>query len=184
MRTLDSYRANDVYQRIRHGFDLQTLLNQIKAGDLTSQLNLHPETQYRYELPYIRQLPRELISNNPYLDTLIYEKAALGLDVGERQWPEQNMSSPQIVYLRPFHAAEFVDHLIADAKPSMWTSVCQDDNLMRRLLQKQFLCEFNFMSAIQKDYFLEDMISRQGEFCSPLLVNAVMAYACVSQNLR
>lgn len=36
LQTMDSYRANDIYQRFRHGFDIHTLLTQIRAGDLTS----------------------------------------------------------------------------------------------------------------------------------------------------
>lgn len=178
---MDSYRANYLYQRLRHGFDIHTLLTQSRAGDLTSQLNLRPEMEYRYELPYIKRLPRELLSNNPYIDTTIYVAASLGLEDHERSLSKGVVSSPQVVYFRPFHAAQFVDHLIEDARPSLWTTVCQDDNFMRRLLRKHFLCEFYFMSAFQKDYFLEDMISQQGEFCLSLLVNALLAYACVSQ---
>lgn len=180
LRTLDSHRANDVYQRIRHGFDLHHLLTQIRAGDLTSQLSLRPQSQYRYELPHVKHMPQELLGDNSYLDTLIYETASLSLGGREARPPDQVGPLPQIVYLRPFHAARIVDRLIEDAKPSLWTTVCQDDGIMRRLLRNHFLCEFYFMSALQKDLFLEDMICQQGEFCSSLLVNAVLAYACVS----
>lgn len=40
-------------------------------------------------------------------------------------------------------------------------------------------CEYQFTSAFQKDYFLEDMASHRAEFCSSLLVNVILAYSCV-----
>jgi hypothetical protein len=81
--------------------------------------------------------------------------------------------------LRPFHAAHVVDPLLSDAKPSLWTAVCQDDLLMRELLAAWLQCEYFFTTPLQKDYFLQDMASHNQDFCSPLLVNAVLAYACV-----
>jgi hypothetical protein len=80
--------------------------------------------------------------------------------------------------LRPFHAAHVVDPLLSDAKPSLWTAVCQDDLLMRELLAAWLQCEYFFTTPLQKDYFLQDMASHNHDFCSPLLVNAVLAYAC------
>jgi hypothetical protein len=160
---------------------MEHLVTHIRSGDLEKQLNLRPEIKFRYELPYIKHIPPELLENNQYLDTLIHEPASLGLIDRASREKQPTVSLPQIVHLRPFHAARFVDPLIESAKPSLWTSVCQDDRIMRRLLRNHFLCEFYFMSALQKDLFLEDMTSQNDEFCSSLLVNAVLAYACVSQ---
>ncbi|KEQ68599.1 hypothetical protein M436DRAFT_58083, partial [Aureobasidium namibiae CBS 147.97] len=179
LRSSDACHANNVFQRIRSGHDLENILSFIESGDLRKQLDLQPETRFRYELPYVKHMPPELVINNQYLDTLLHDTASLRLTDSESREARPSMSLPQIVYLRPFHAAHVIDPLIESAKPSLWTSVCQDDDIMRRLLRNHFLCEFNFMSALQKDLFLENMNGQHGEFCSSLLVNAVLAYACV-----
>ncbi|KAI5362387.1 hypothetical protein Slin15195_G060400 [Septoria linicola] len=179
LSTVDAQQASLIYQRIRSGEDVQKILAHIRAGDLNSQLDLRPETQYRYKFPYDKSMPWELLARNPYLDSLIYETGSLGLDGHESQHMVSKTYLPRVAYLRPLHAAHFVDPLIDNAKPSTWTAVCDDDVLMRRLLRNLFMTEFYFMAALQKDYFLEDMISHQGGLCSSLLVNAVMAYACV-----
>lgn len=87
-----------------------------------------------------------------------------------------HLASP---YLMPFHASRVVEPLLTDAKPSLWTEVCKDDALMRDLLGVWFCCEYSFASIFQKDLFLEDMASQNEDFCSSLLVNAVLAYCSV-----
>lgn len=83
------------------------------------------------------------------------------------------------LYLKPYHAAELVEPLLSSVKPSLWTSVCSDDELMRRLLSVHFLYQYPTFTAFHKDYFLKDMAAHRQNFCSTLLVNAVLAYSCV-----
>ncbi|KXH40931.1 hypothetical protein CSIM01_08418 [Colletotrichum simmondsii] len=85
----------------------------------------------------------------------------------------------QSIYVRPFHAAQIVEPRLSDAKISWWTTVCADDPLMRDLLKVWFRCEFQFSAVFQKDLFLEDLVAQKQDFCSSLLVNIVLAYACV-----
>lgn len=142
-----------------------------------------PETQLRYVLPYRSEMPEELIMNNPYMESKIYEAASLytnpprytAFDFGDSMGSDEY----QNLYIKPFHSAEIIDPLLTNAKPSLWTAVCNDDVLMRDLLSVWFRCEHHFTSAFQKDYFLEDMAARRTDFCSPLLVNIVLAYSCV-----
>jgi hypothetical protein len=56
---------------------------------------------------------------------------------------------------------------------------------MRDLLAAYFTHEYHSWPVFQKDYFLEDMANaetdkRRTPCCSALLVNATLAYACVS----
>lgn len=83
------------------------------------------------------------------------------------------------LYVKPFHAAKVIDPLLTDAKPSHWTTVSDNDVLMRQILEDFFRCEYQFTAAFQKDLFLEDMASGRKDFCSSLLVNVTLAYACV-----
>lgn len=90
----------------------------------------------------------------------------------------QDQYGPQ--YLKPFHTAQLVEPRIDAAKPSLWTNVSTDGELMRTILRAYNLNELEFCTCFHKDYFLDGMISRNRRFCSPLLVNAVLAWRCVS----
>lgn len=190
---LPAAEAQTILARIRAGTPIETICNQVTAGDALIQLSVAPETQFRYNLPYRAEMPDEYIPDNPYLSSLLYEKASLY--AANANMTERLLSTPrdggfarsesahETAYLRPFHAAVVVDPLLDDAKLSRWTAVCKDDAFLRDLLGIWFRCEYSFTSAIQKDYFLDDMASMRTDFCSELLVNAVLAYCCVSTRL-
>lgn len=144
-----------------------------------------PETRLRYEFPYRSEMPKEFELNNPYLNSMLYETASL---YSQQQISETNLTGhlaslsseeQRSPYLKPFHAAQVFDPLLSDVKLSPWTSICDDDKLMRDLLSVLFRCEYHFTAAFHKDLFLEDMAARRKDFCSSLLVNVTLAYACV-----
>ncbi|OPB40292.1 Zn2Cys6 transcriptional regulator [Trichoderma guizhouense] len=166
-----------------------SLLNYLKTGNALLQMAVAPETRFRYELPYRTEMPEYYLGDNPYMDSMIYGAASLYSKDDERskiagrtatgRAGKRASKGYQDVYLKPFHAAEVIDPRLTDAKISSWTSVCKDDVLMRRLLSVFLRCEYHFTSAFQKDYFLDDLVANRKEFCSSLLVNIVLAYACV-----
>lgn len=190
LRNLPDQEAQYVLQSLRSGSGVNAILNQVKAGDLLLQLAVSPETRFRYEFPYRAEMPRDFVMDNPYLDSLIYEAASLYSPSSSQQpKPQESTSASRIpnmkpteyksLYLIPFHAARVIEPRLSNARPSLWTSICDDDVLMRDLLGAFFLCEYHSLAAFQKDYFLEDMISQEEAFCSPLLVNVTLAYSCV-----
>ncbi|KAL3601600.1 hypothetical protein FPOAC2_05869 [Fusarium poae] len=144
-----------------------------------------PETRYRYEFPYKAEMPRDFHIDNPYLSSLIYETASI---YSYRGGPELTTPSGIIdlaseeersLYLKPFHAAQVIEPLLKDVKISCWTNASKDDLLMRDLLRVMFRCEYQFTAAFHKDLFLQDLAAGRKDFCSSLLVNALLAYACV-----
>jgi hypothetical protein len=188
-------QAQDVLQRIRAGVPLETICNQVTAGDAMVQLAVAPESRFRYTLLYQTEMPAAFTRNNPYVETLLYESTSLfhsnspGATLGTASFGMPSGSSVEsrlsgvvhkTPYLMPFHAAMLIEPLLSDAKPSQWTMVCKDDMLLRDLLRVWLRCEYSFTSAFQKDHFLQDMVSSENDFCSELLVNAVLAYCCVS----
>ncbi|KAI3571860.1 hypothetical protein IWW34DRAFT_824616 [Fusarium oxysporum f. sp. albedinis] len=78
-------------------------------------------------------------------------------------------------YLRPVHAASIVDPRMDEIVPSKWTTVNADDDLMRTFIRAYFLYEYDWFTFFHKDYFLDDMLAGSSTFCSPLLVNAILA---------
>lgn len=194
MKNLPEQDAQEVLQRVRTGADPGGILQHVKAGGVLIQMAVRPETRLRYEFPYRPEIPAADIPNNPYLKSIIYEAASLYPTTQDGEYPRssgsESISTPganndsanyQSMYLKPFHAAEIVDARLENARCSLWTTVCSDDALMRDLLKVFFLCEYHYTAAFHKDYFLEDLVARRRDFCSPLLVNAVLAYACVRE---
>lgn len=150
-------------------------------------MRIVPESRYRYRFPYVDEMPASLLHpQNPYLDSLLYECTFRDrTPLASQAMASASSSTPggdehQGAYLKPFHAAEVVDPKLELIKPSGWTSVCSDDRSMRKLFNIYFLQEYHAAPFFHKDYFLEDMIAGRHGFCSSLLVNAILAMACVS----
>lgn len=200
MKSVSEQDARDILQRVRSGADVETLLSHVADGDLLLQLSVVPETRYRYDFPYISKMPASLLAgDNPYLHSFIYEAAAIYPSSKQPKILRESslqpntssrsntMTHPQeaeremyeTVYLKPFHAAKVVDPRLSHVNISSWTSVCDDDVLMRNLLGGWLHCEYHFTAAFQKDLFLEDMAAQREDFCSSLLVNIMLGYSCV-----
>ncbi|ODM18206.1 hypothetical protein SI65_06077 [Aspergillus cristatus] len=64
------------------------------------------------------------------------------------------------------------------AKP--WTTVTEDDDLVSHLISLYFTWDYPFYSFLDRDVFLRHMAmgNLDSEFCSPFLVNAILANAC------
>lgn len=194
---MPEHESLEVLRRIRSGADTNAVLNHVKDGNILLQLALVPESRFRYDFPYIAEMPAALVeSDSPYLHSPIYELTftrpslsqqsttskgiALQLRIDASPFVEKShVSEVDHLFLKPFHAAEIIDPRLNAVKPSLWTSVNTDDSLMRKLLGFYFLYEYSSFPSFHKDYFLEDMAAQRQTFCSSLLVNAVLAYACV-----
>lgn len=65
-----------------------------------------------------------------------------------------------------------------------WSQVTDDDQLVSHLISVYFTWHHIWFDWIDPEIFLEAMQSKKldSQFCSPLLVNAMLAEACVSDN--
>jgi hypothetical protein len=168
--------AAEVIRRIRSGAKAEALVHYVREGSQLLDLSLPPETRTRYEFPYLATIPAAL-KESIYFHSHIFD-AIQDLDqAGDT--PHPNMVARQSNYAKPLFAAEMADPLLSEAKPSLWTSVSSNDLLLRKLLEGYFMFEYPWEFIFHKDYFLEDMVSGGNRFCSPLLVNALLAKACV-----
>ncbi|ETN39142.1 uncharacterized protein HMPREF1541_05365 [Cyphellophora europaea CBS 101466] len=187
----------DILRSIKSGTSAEDICNHYQHANLQSQLALVPETRLRFEFPYLSTMPESLlVGDSPYLHSLLYEIAPV------YHPPTSVAPSPQLdsaslssrfqfsncsarteedrsLYLKPFHAARVIEPWLSDVDLSSWTTICNDNMLMRDLLRVFLRCEYQFSAAFRKDLFLEDMATRRDDFCSSLLVNAVLGYACV-----
>jgi hypothetical protein len=190
LKILSQDASQDVLRSIRSGMDAPTILKRFKTGNALLQLAVSPETRFRYTFPYKTDMGNAALASNPYLDSIVYEASGLFPPDQAFQNGESSESGKSVMasvsdkyrslYLKPFHAAEVIEPQLTSADISAWTTVCSDNTLMRDVLSKFLRCEYQYIAAFQKDLFLEDLALQRDEFCSSLLVNAVLGYACVS----
>jgi hypothetical protein len=174
-RTMEREEVMKILPRLQAGESVEIILNLIKAGDLVLQLRTVPESRLRYDLPYSKVMPGGLLSSSsPYFGSIIYQATWSGSDSGLTTSQQY-----QSRYLKPYHAATLFEPNLFNTKPSKWTNVSRDDELMRDLLAAYFSREHHLFPVFHKDYFLQDMATGQSDCCSSLLVNAILAYSFV-----
>ncbi len=63
-----------------------------------------------------------------------------------------------------------------------WSKVTKDDHLVSGLVSLYFTWDHPLMQVVDQEMFLHDMTAGDlsSEFCSPVLVNSILAVACVS----
>lgn len=171
--------ASDILARVRNGDSPEDVLRHIEKADLLLQLRLVPDVHHQYTFPYMRSIPTFLLrQGNPYLDSWLYKCSSFG---EHRSNVDKVPSKPSLDrYYMPYHAVEIIDPRLTNISAKKWTVVTGDDKLVRKLLQTFFLTEYSWYPTFHKDHFLEDMAHGRPRFCSSLLVNAILASACVS----
>lgn len=181
LRTCSDRDASHILQKMRAGVDADSLLRYIKEADLLLQVTLPLETRFRYDFPIVKTMPRSLEkSDNLYLTSWIFQSPFhnSAASTTNRLEPRQG-SLAGVPYQKPYRAARIVEPRLDNLPLWRWTLVTSDNTLMRNLLGDYFLHEYQWFPTFQKDYFLEDLASGRTRFCSELLVNAVLARACV-----
>ncbi|KAF1923885.1 uncharacterized protein M421DRAFT_404860 [Didymella exigua CBS 183.55] len=172
MKSSSDNDAINILLRLRAGADPEAVVRQVKDGNLLMQLSLVPETRRRYDLPYITEMPAFLLTpENPYKPPSTF-------------YAQLNLQDPGIssCYTKPYHAAVVFDALVDKVTISTWTTIISSDELLRQLLRSFFQHAYAEWFPFHKDLFLSDMVANRTQFCSPLLVNAVLANACYSSS--
>jgi hypothetical protein len=178
LQSMPERDAADMFRRIRAGANAEAVVQHVQDGNLIMELSVVPEPSSRYHFPYLDKIPSRL-QDSTYFRSRIY--AAIEASEKSTQPTHTHPNPQRSIYEKPLLAAKLIEPLLEDAKPSNWTTVSSNDHLLRALLEEYFLNQYPGQFFFHKDYFLEDMASRGAEFCSPLLVNAILAKACVSE---
>lgn len=178
LQNLPERDAVDVFRRIRAGANAEAVAKHIQDGSLVMELSNVPQTPSRFHFPFMDKIPASL-QGSIYFKSLVYE--AIEASGHDTNTSPNHPALQKSNYAKALLTARMIDNLLEDAQPSHWTSVSSNDRLLRTILEGYFVHQYPRQFFFFKTYFLEDMSSRRTKFCSPLLVNALLAKACVSK---
>ena len=180
LQTKDTATAESVLKHIRQGNDIRATLRHLQEGNLHVQMAVTPQTWTRYTFPYRQEMPSFLRQpGNLYLESYL----ALGIEDAlykSGQRPNESLADWKAAYRIPYHASRHVDNTIESANIAKWTQATDDTDLLRELLHAYFVYDYPLFAFFHKDLFLKDLATGTGEHCSSLLVNTILALACVS----
>ncbi|KAM0335520.1 hypothetical protein ACHAQA_000568 [Verticillium albo-atrum] len=181
LRTRGDKDIAAVIQRLRAGDEIRDIVRLVNDGDLPIQCSLDPKAQFRYVFPFVTTMPSHLyVPSNPYVGSLLHLRTIEDASAPRRA--SNNQSDPWKIYDVPFHAASVVEPRLDKVTASRWTTVTTSDTLVQTLLRTYLQCEFPYNCFFDLDPFLDDLAAGREKYCSPLLVNAILASACHCQS--
>lgn len=209
IRTTSAEQTAEIFRCVKAGADVSSIVRHIKEGNLLLQLALSPEVYHRYEFAHVYVFPQHLFAqHNLYSDSLINEAVQTGrprtieghhppdanLDESSSrghsgtfggnadQYHAQRNNSHHTAYKMPYHMAVMIEPLLENSTISSWTRASTDERLLRSIIQGYFQYPHPCGPLVHKDLFLEDLAAGRTEFCSQLLVNAVLSIGVVSSS--
>lgn len=79
------------------------------------------------------------------------------------------MARPHQQYDRRFH----------DIVASRWTTVTENNTVIANLISLYISWDHATLRVLNEDYFLDELVSGGTDYCSPMLVNAMLCAASV-----
>ncbi|KAH8884399.1 hypothetical protein GQ53DRAFT_399706 [Thozetella sp. PMI_491] len=82
------------------------------------------------------------------------------------------------------HRFQGMDQILAPEVPEIrippgtWTDITSDSQLVQHLLALYFCWEYPTFASLSKEHFIRDFQDGRARFCSPILVNALLALGC------
>ncbi|KAJ8113741.1 hypothetical protein OPT61_g4193 [Boeremia exigua] len=178
IRTMTEEDAAEVFRRLKAGMDVESIVKHVRDGSLLMQLSLMPETTRQFEFPYKASMPRHLlVAGNMYMESRLYSAVSSSPAYTNAQ-NRQLTTRYGTAYMLPYNTAKLVEPLIDSLTTAPWTRVISDNRLLRRLISLYFTHPHPCTTPlVLQDLFLEDMAAGRTTFCSPLLMNAILAIA-------
>ena len=84
----------------------------------------------------------------------------------------------------PSQATTYLDHRLGQIPIDYWTGVAVSKELAATLISFYLELDHPFLGLFDADLFINDLVLRRNEFCSPLLVNTLLYNASVREPER
>ncbi|KAH7413792.1 hypothetical protein DE146DRAFT_749992 [Phaeosphaeria sp. MPI-PUGE-AT-0046c] len=213
LRLRPEQEAIDVLRRIRvNSADttpsqrIQELADFVRRGDAVQQSPSFPPPPYHYDAGHTLTLPsiRQALDSASGLGTheLPFpgilppctdgpssqrRRHASDVDVSARSDSEGTLPPPTSIEALLHPAPHVVvDDVLSDprlASAKNWTTVTTDADLLISILSSWTSQEYVYYHYLDRDAFLDDMACNRSDFCSELLVNALLASACSTSSV-
>jgi hypothetical protein len=163
LRCLPERESNAILRRLRDGADAATIMQQVKDGDLlvqTKPTTSNSQVKVADSVKGRRGPLQSPISS--YTKSMLSDHMPDGLP--------RSRGLEQVLFTSDD----------PEAKPltELWTSTTNDINLVLHLLALYFCWEYPIFASLSKEHFLRDFRDGRHRYCSPLLVNALLALGC------
>ncbi|KAI2627165.1 hypothetical protein GGS21DRAFT_256503 [Xylaria nigripes] len=90
----------------------------------------------------------------------------------------QDRSEDQATFRGMNQVPALFDYSEIKVHPSTWTNITSDSSLVQHLLALYFCWEYPSFASLSKEHFLRDYLHGRHRYCSPILVNALLALGC------
>lgn len=196
VRVRDEWRSMDAVLRLLKTHDQpEIILNQLRSGTPLTDIAKSRSSERSSASPSM------MLASSPRSSTLLRNS-----DSPSKSAVRSSSSSPQSsthanLPTQGVQGTEFpqsgLAHLFLDNRhrlpeqehqstsrfpPARWTSVTSNNNLVDHLLALYFCWEYPTFASLSKEHFIYDFNSGTQRFCSPLLVNAVLALGARSSD--
>ena len=174
--------ALGIFNQVRRGTDPNSILSNVKDGDLILQLGQLPATQHPYERFLCLRHPLAYPVLVPLYDT----SAAAAVDLGRRKestvvpsetsrliQADANESDGTLGLLQ--YPDRLYDHRLLQVDAKRWTVVTNDDILVANILSLYLSWVHTNSRICDEGCFLDQLVAGGKDYCSPLLVNALLA---------
>lgn len=93
-------------------------------------------------------------------------------------WVQDQASTEEARYKGPGQILAPLDAPDMKSPVTTWTAITGDTGLVQHLLALYFCWEYPTFASLSKEHFLKDFLDGRARFCSPILVNALLALGC------
>ena len=82
----------------------------------------------------------------------------------------------------PQNHATLIDDRLGHLEMRYWSAVPISNDLAARIISHYLEIDYPVLPMFNKELFLNDLVNNMPNFCSPLLVSALLSWACVCEN--
>jgi hypothetical protein len=127
--------------------------------------------------------PENATSSNPDAKVMSSSEDRRGPSQSRSASWAEGMQEDQMPYRLPRshgldHVPFSLDQRDWEHHPLAWTAITNNINLILHLLTLYFCWEYPVFAPLSKKHFLQDFRDGRHRYCSPLLVNALLALGC------
>mgnify|MGYP005988626813 CR=1 FL=1 len=94
----------------------------------------------------------------------------------------RSINKDSLSSVRPQNPSTLIDDRLRQLEIRYWSAVPITNDLAARIISHYLAIDHPVLPMFNKKLFLDDLVNKMPNFCSPLLVSALLSWACVCEN--